>query len=157
VLNRIKSRAYGVISSKTGDRFAPIRLAKQAARAVNDAAGRPLASEDELAERIAYESRGPSVDGAGEREQRDAAPVIIFHTDKHHQKVKKMRGVLDAAGVPYRVENIDGDLPAIEATERDANGFALPVCFIGGDCVGSLNQLIDLNNNGKLRPLVFGD
>jgi hypothetical protein len=31
------------------------------------------------------------------------------------------------------------------------------VVFIGGDCVGSLNQLIELNNNNQLRPLVFGE
>ncbi len=151
----LRSKAYGLLTSRRGDRLAPVALAKRAVLRVNEAVGRPLACPEELAERRAWEA--PAGDGAGPKtEAREAAPVVLFHTDRHVSRLKKLRLVLQAADVPYALRNVEGDLPSIEAVQRESDGRELPVVFIGGECVGGMNELIDLNNSGKLRKLVFG-
>lgn len=154
MLDRFKKKAHQVLSSDRGNGFAPVRLARRAAQRANDALGRPLSSEQELAERRAYESAS-TVD-SGPTEERVAAPVMIFHLDKHHVKVKKMRDVLDAAGIPYQTQNLENDPAGISATNRDAGGFKMPVVFIAGTCHGGLEQLINLQGNRQLEKLVYG-
>src|SRR5690606_26115541 len=81
MLDRFKRKAHEVLSSERGNGFAPVRLARRAARRANDALGRPIASDEELARRRAYESVA-SGSGDSKPEQRVAAPVMIFHLDK---------------------------------------------------------------------------
>jgi glutaredoxin len=154
MLDRFKKKAHAMLSSQRGEKFAPVRLARKVALRANDALGRPIASEQELAERAAYEAagRGATVETKAERV---AAPVMIFHLDKHHVKVKKMRDVLDSAGIPYQTQNLENDPAGISATNRDAGGFKMPVVFIAGTCVGGLEQLINLNGNRELDKLVY--
>lgn len=155
MLDRLKKKAHDVLASERGNGFAPVRLARRAAQRANDALGRPIASDEELARRAAYESAGTN-DRSADSAARVAAPVMIFHLDKHHVKVKKMRDVLDAAGIPYETQNLENDPAGISATNRDANGFKMPVVFIAGTCVGGLEQLINLHGNRKLDALVYG-
>ncbi len=151
----LRSKAYGLLTSRRGDRLGPVALAKRAALRVNEAVGRPLASDQELAERRSWESSNAG-DAARAAAAREPAPVVLFHTDRHVSRLKKLRQVLQAAEIPYDLRNVEGDLPSIEAVQRESDGRELPVVFIGGECVGGMNELIDLNNSGKLRELVFG-
>lgn len=155
MLDRLRNKAYGVLTSDRGDGNPLVRAARRAALRANDGLGRPLASPEELAERAAYERPGASSGSEG-REQREAAPVMVFFTEKQHSTVKRIRDVFVAAGIPFTEQNIEGDLPAIEATLRDGNGFKLPLVFIGGECIGGFQQLLNMHNNGKLTALVYG-
>jgi len=158
MLDRLRTRAHDLLESGRGDAIAPVRVFKRAARRANEAIGSPIMSAEELAERRQYEqgARVAEPDGArAEPEVGGAAPVMIFHLDKHHQKVRRMRELLESAGIGHEVRNIEGDMPAIEATERDSGGFPMPVVFIGASCVGGLTELINLQGNGELEPLVY--
>lgn len=121
----------------------------------NDALGRPLAGEAELAERRAFATRGP-VAATGAAKVREAAPVVVYHMDKQRRDVSKVTDVLDVAGVPYKVMNIEEDAAAQAAIRRDSNGFRLPVVFIAGECVGGRAELVNMSTSGELAKKVFG-
>src|SRR4051794_27633551 len=79
-------------------------------RKANEALGRPLADEAELADRRAFAQRtapgGTAQSAPGAVPGREAAPVIVYHMDKTRRDALKLTELLDAAGIPYQVSNI---------------------------------------------------
>jgi glutaredoxin-related protein len=152
--DRVRARAHATLTrlpGKVGDRL----------RGVNDALGRPLADEDELADRRAFEARtngaasaaapAPAAAASG-----DAAPVIVYYMEKQKRDVSKLTDVLDANGIKYTVTNIQEDPAAQYAVRRDSNGHRLPVVFIAGDCLGGRVELVNAASSGELKKRVFG-
>jgi glutaredoxin len=148
----LRSSLYGALTSKVGDRLLPVRLARQALRYANDVVGRPLATREELLERVELERTRRAAPAA----PREPAPVVVFHRDKHRAEVAKIKIVLDDRNIPYQLRNLEGDEPAMEAVVREANGFRLPVVFIAGTPVGKAEELTNLDQRGELVKRVFG-
>jgi glutaredoxin-related protein len=150
--DRIRARAHRAIDSlpgKLGD----------AARKANEALGRPLADEHELADRRAFEARtrdGTSATAPSNAARGEPAPVIIYYMDKQKRDVSKLTDVLDTQGIQYTVTNIQEDPAAQFAVRRDSKGHRLPVVFIAGDCVGGRAELVNLASSGELSKRVFG-
>jgi glutaredoxin-related protein len=142
-------RALDKLPGKLGD------MAKKA----NEALGRPLADEDEIADRRAFEAR-TSGQGAAAPAARatagDAAPVIVYYMDKQKRDVSKLTDILDANGIKYTVTNIQEDPAAQFAVRRDSKGHRLPVVFIAGDCIGGRVELVNAATSGELKKRVFG-
>ena len=144
--------------------------AGELARRANEALGRPLADEAELAERREFEeraARSPGAPGASAGKPaaaapaaaataKEPAPVIVYHMDQTRRDALKLTEILDAAGVPYRVSNIQEDPAAQMAVRRDSKGFRLPVVFIAGEPVGGRAELLNLQTSGELKKKVFG-
>jgi len=132
--------------------------AGELARRANEALGRPLADEDELAERRAFEARGARAEARAEAKlgAKEPAPVIVYHMDKTRRDALKLTEILDGAGVPYRISNIQEDPAAQMAVRRDSKGFRLPVVFIAGEPVGGRAELLNLASSGELKKRVFG-
>jgi glutaredoxin-related protein len=153
-LDRLRDAGYRVLTR--GDN--PLT---SAARRVNDVLGRPLAPADELADRRAFE-RGygdgaPAAAPSAAPAPKQAAPVIVYYfKDKQGRDVPKLTEVLDSAGVPYQVVNLDGDEATQAAVRRDAKGRGGPLCFIAGECVGGRVELVNLAQTGELKRRVFG-
>ena len=153
-LDRLRAEAHRAIDKlpgKVGD----------VARRANTALGRPLADAAELADRRTFEARGaapaaPAAAAARAPRDREAAPVIIYHMDKTRRDVAKLAEVLEGAGIPYKVMNIQDDLAAQTAVRRDSKGFRLPVVFIAGEVIGGRAELTNLATSGDLRKKVFG-
>ena len=153
-LDAVRSRAFGWIER------APGRIGDVARRA-NDALGRPLASAEELRDRrdfeAGYESpasgTGP---GTGMGTGREAAPVIVYHLDKHRRDIPRFTQVLDGAEIPYRVMNLEGDPATQAAVRRDSGGRKLPLVFVAGECVGGREELNALDRSGELKKKVWG-
>lgn len=127
-------------------------------RKANEALGRPLAGESELADRRAFETHvtaapaeKPAAKVAGE-----TAPVIVYHMDKTRRDAQKLTDVLDANGIQYKVTNIQEDPAAQYAVRRDSDGKRLPVVFIAGECLGGREELVNAAGNGELKKKVFG-
>src|SRR5687768_10302445 len=149
-IDRARAKAHATIDKlpgKLGD----------AARKANEALGRPLASEDELADRRSFESRGPSSAPApATSASKEAAPVIVYYMDKQKRDVGKLTDILDANGIKYTVTNIQEDPAAQYAVKRDSKGLRLPVVFIAGDCLGGREHLVNAASSGELKKKVFG-
>ncbi len=145
-------RALDKLPGKLGD----------AAKKANEALGRPLADENELADRRAFEARGdgtgtkPAAAPAPTAASGDAAPVIVYYMDKQKRDVSKLTDVLDANGIKYTVTNIQEDPAAQYAVRRDSKGHRLPVVFIAGDCLGGRVELVNAASSGELKKRVFG-
>jgi len=129
-----------------------------AARRANTALGRPLADAGELADRRAFETRSTAAAPAraASGAVREAAPVIVYHMDKTRRDATKLTEVLDGAGIPYKVMNIQEDAAAQMAVRRDSKGFRLPVVFIAGEVIGGRSELSNLATSGELKKKVFG-
>jgi glutaredoxin-related protein len=154
-LDRLRAEAHRAIDKlpgKVGD----------VARRANTALGRPLADADELADRRAFETRGAAPAAVARAAaslgaaQREAAPVIVYHMDKTRRDATKLTEILEGAGIPYKVMNIQEDAAAQMAVRRDSKGFRLPVVFIAGEAIGGRSELTNLATSGDLRKKVFG-
>ena len=132
----------------------------EAVRKANDALGRPLADEHELADRKSFETKAAPAEAAkpaaAAPDPRDAAPVIVYHMDKTRRDAQKLTDILDANGVKYKVTNIQEDPAAQYAVRRDSNGVRLPVVFIAGECLGGREELVNAASSGELKKKVFG-
>ena len=151
-IDRARARAHATMARLPGK-------AGELARKANEALGRPLADETELADRHAFEARAqarPEAAPAKPPAQRDAAPVVVYHMDKTRRDVARLTEVLDGAGIPYKVMNLESDPAAQTAVRRDSKGFRLPVVFIAGEVIGGRSELTNLATSGELRKKVFG-
>ena len=152
-LDQLRAEAHRAIDKLPG-------RAGELARKANVALGRPLADSDELADRRAFEARGaapvaPPAAPAGAA-PREAAPVVVYHMDKTRRDAARLTEVLEGAGIPYKVMNIQDDPAALSAVRRDSKGFRLPVVFIAGEAIGGRAELSNLSASGQLKKKVFG-
>ena len=151
-LDRLRADAHRAIDKLPGK-------AGEIARKANEAFGRPLADAAELADRRAFEARAqgaPATAPTAVSTSREAAPVIVYHMDKTRRDAAKLTEVLDGAGIPYKVMNIQEDPAAQMAVRRDSKGFRLPVVFIAGEVIGGRSELTNLAASGALKKKVFG-
>jgi glutaredoxin-related protein len=151
-IERARARAYATMTRLPGK-------AGELAHKANEVLGRPLADEAELADRRAFERLGSAAVQAtarAARPAREAAPVVVYHMDKTRRDATKLTEILDGAGIPYKVMNIQEDPAAQMSVRRDSKGHRLPVVFIAGEVVGGRSELIDLANSGELKKRVFG-
>ena len=154
VLDSIRARAHAALERVPGK-------VGEAVRKANDALGRPLADEHELADRRSFETKGGAPAEAAKPASaapaaNDAAPVIVYHMDKTRRDAQKLTDILDANGVKYKVTNIQEDPAAQYAVKRDSNGVRLPVVFIAGECLGGREELVNAASSGELKKKVFG-
>ena len=155
-IERARARAHATITRLPGK-------AGELARKANEALGRPLADEAELADRRAFEEaaraqgRSEGAPAAAKPEaQHEAAPVVVYHMDKTRRDAAKLTEILEGAGIPYKVMNLEEDAAGQAAVRRDSKGFRLPVVFIAGEVIGGRSELITLASTGELRKKVFG-
>lgn len=151
--DRIRARAHAVLERVPG-------AVGDTLRKTNEALGRPLADEAELADRRAWQARAKGDATAAPAHatpsQRQAAPVIVYYMDKQRRDVTKLTDILDANGIPYTATNIQEDPAAQFAVRRDSKGMRLPVVFVAGDCIGGRTELVNAASSGELKKRVFG-
>ena len=128
--------------------------AGELARKANEALGRPLADQGELAERRSFVAAPPV--GAKASERKVVAPVIVYYMDKTRRDSTKLTDMLDAEKIPYQLSNIQEDAAAQMAVRRDSKGYRLPIVFIAGDAIGGRAELSNLIATGELKKKVFG-
>jgi glutaredoxin-related protein len=150
-VERARAKAHGAITRLPGK-------AGELARKANEVLGRPLADEAELADRRAFEARvsAPVAAAPHRAPLHDAAPVVVYHMDKTRRDAVKLTELLDSAGIPYKVVNIQEDPAAQMSVRRDSKGHRLPVVFIAGEVIGGRSELTNMTTTGELRKKVFG-
>lgn len=152
--DRLRARAHAALTRVPG-------VVGDKLRGANDALGRPLADEAELADRRAFDARGNGAPAAAAQppaptSTREPAPVIVYYMEKQKRDVAKLTDILDANGIKYTATNIQEDPAAQYAVRRDSNGARLPVVFIAGDCIGGRIELVNAASSGELKKKVFG-
>lgn len=153
-LDALRAAAHGAIDKLPG-------RAGDIARKANQALGRPLADALELADRRAFETRAVPPAAAAPRSAAASAasgpaPVVVYHMDKTRRDAAVLTELLEGAGIPYKVMNIQEDPAAQMAVRRDSKGFRMPVVFIAGEAIGGRAELTNLAASGGLKKKVFG-
>jgi glutaredoxin len=165
---------HGLLASKRGDGVAPVRLARQALRFVNDLAGRPVCSAEELARRaqavaeaeaLAAEAQARRGQGAAQEgqaaqkgrkgEASAPAPVVVYVTDQDHRTPQRIAEVLKGRDVPFQVCDVTDDEASRSWAQTAAGGQEFPLVFIAGEPVGGLHELTQLDVRGELVKKVF--
>jgi glutaredoxin len=153
--DRLRAKAHAAIDKLPGK-------AGDLARKANEALGRPLADANELEDRRAFAAKaGGATVVVGSKAvvpapSADVAPVIVYHMDKTRRDAGKLTELLDGAGIPHQVSNIQEDPAAQMAVRRDSKGHRLPVVFIAGEVIGGRAELSNLIASGELKKKVFG-
>ena len=155
MLESLRTRLYGVLASKTGNGFLPVRLAKGAALYANDVVGRPLAPAGELAERRELERQLAERRREQSAPAREQAPIVIFHIDRQPREVDKLRELLRAEGLEFEERNIADDEAAQSAAKMDSGFARFPMVFIAGDYIGGVEALANLVQRRELEALVY--
>ena len=148
-IDRARVRAHAAIDKLPGK-------AAELARKANDVLGRPLAGEEELADRRAFDARAGVVASKQDGPKTDTAPVIVYHMDKTRRDALTLTQMLDELAIPYKLSNIQEDPAAQMAVRRDSKGYRLPVVFIAGEVVGGRAELTNMTTTGELKKRVFG-
>jgi glutaredoxin len=157
VLDSIRATAHAALARIPGK-------AGDVVRKANDALGRPLADEHELADRRSFEAQhgdskvtaSPATPAAKPAPTGEPAPVIVYHMDKTRRDALKLTDILEANGIEFKVTNIQEDAAAQYAVKRDSDGKRLPVVFIAGECLGGREELVNAASSGDLKKKVFG-
>src|SRR5438477_9341607 len=104
-IDRARAKAHSAITKLPGK-------AGELAHKANEALGRPLADEHELADRKAFASKGATVTAAAGPKPpatpsaKEPAPVIVYHMDKTRRDALKLVEILEGAGIPHKVSNL---------------------------------------------------
>jgi len=149
----IRAKAFGLVRRLPGK-------AGELALKANEALGRPLADEHELADRRQFAAGRGNVTVVAQpapKPDREQAPVIVYFVDRKEQKreVRKLTDILEANGIVYTVTDIQEDPAAQFAVKRDSGG-RLPAVFVAGECIGGREQLVNAAASGELTKKVFG-
>ena len=154
MFEELRSKAYSVLTSPTGDRLPAVHWSKRALLYWNDLLGRPLASADEFRERYEYR-RAQGASEAGSSQVAEVAPVVVYHRGRYPRELEKIRTLLRAEDIPHEVLNIADDEASLSAVAMESRGFPLPVVFIAGTAIGGAQQLANLSANRELAALVW--
>jgi glutaredoxin-related protein len=170
-LDGLRAKAYEALRSRHGNQLLPVRLSRGVLSFVNDMVGRPLAPEDELAERRAYEERrrariaqaqiaaAPVVDTAAAeatRRANDAAPVIVYVDGQSHRDAKRIADVFKGRDIPFTELSVVEDVATRSWVETTARTRELPVVFVAGKPVGGYDAVVQLDVKGELERMVWG-
>jgi glutaredoxin len=161
MLDVLRTTLHRVIQSPRGDSVAVLRLPKMLARGVNELLGSPLCSAEELATRRAAEAKLASLRGKaqGGKIAREPAPVVVyFEKDRNQRLIDRIRELLDARSIAYRMLDVSGDEPTMAFIMREAKCEAddLPIVFVGGAPIGGYNDLVESDVSGALRTAIYG-
>lgn len=164
VLRRGRVLLHGILASERGDRLPPLRWTRHALAFVNDLAGRPLCSQEELTRRdtehatlvaeVAAVAAGKSAPAAPAR--REAAPVILYVTDQDMRTKKKVEEILKGRDIPYKINDITDDESSRSWALTQSKKLEFPLLFIAGEAVGGLDEVMQLDVTGGLVKKVFG-
>jgi glutaredoxin-related protein len=176
-MDLLRARAYEALRSRWGNQLPPVRIARGVLSFVNDMVGRPLAPEDEIQERRAYEERrrariaqqrlaaaqaaeaaaAPPVAAAEPaRSRSDAAPVIVYVDAQSHRDAKRIADVFRGRDIPFTELSVVEDVATRSWVESTARTRELPVVFVAGKPVGGYDALVQLDVKGELVRMVWG-
>lgn len=166
MLIELRDKAYRALRSRWGDALWPVRWTKDLILFVNEMAGKPLASAEEIdarreRERIRRErlatiraERARTASAAG-GPAREVAPVVVYVDERSGRDVGRIKGVLDGRNIPFRELDLEHDEASRSWVLTRAKGRALPIVFIAGEPVGGYDELVQLDVSGELERRVF--
>ncbi|MCS6914861.1 MAG: glutaredoxin [Myxococcales bacterium] len=160
LLRRTRILLHGLLTSERGNSLQPVRALRSAVSLLNDLAGRPLCSAEEIRRREqeiaeaeqALRQRGTTQQGA----HREVAPVVVYTSEQDQRTPRRIAELLRARNIPFVVLDVTEDEATRSWVLTRAHANELPLVFIAGEPVGGLHELTQLDVCGELVRKVFG-
>lgn len=161
MLNRLRGALHGAISTPRGDRFAPVRISKDALRRLNVTLGYPVASTEELAKREAAATRLVALRKVATKSEKQTvqAPITVYmEKNRNARLLGRIVETLDAKGYAHEVLDVTGDEATMTFVTRKASCKEddLPIVFVGDVCIGGFEALVAADVDGSLAKAAFG-
>jgi len=162
MLDTIRTRLHGAITSPAGDTITPVRVSKDLARRANALFGLPLCSEEELAKRKAAAEKLHALRTGGAvftPTKQAAAPVTIyFEKDRNARELTRIEEMLTSKSIAFAKRDVAGDEATKAFVCRTANckDDELPIVFVGSDAIGNYQAVVAADVSGELRKKIGG-
>jgi glutaredoxin len=127
-----------------------VRRVREVASTINDLLGKPLRAPDPTDD-VAHNP--VSVVTPAVREQ---APVILYFDGKDHRTKTKVEELLNARDIKFRLLDVTNDEAERSWVVTAAKREEFPIVVIAGTPVGGFEELTQLDVQGQLKKLVFG-
>jgi glutaredoxin len=150
MLDRLRAKTFKALTSRTGNKLPGVKLVKKAALYVNDTVGQPLADEQELERRAAFDA-GKS--GGATATAAEPVPVVLWHKGEQRE-VASIVKILKDKGIAFDQRDVEGDEPTMEALHREGGGRPLPILFVADTCLGGAVAVRNLASSGELERLI---
>ena len=158
----IRSTINKALTSEAGEDFSLVRVPRDLARRLNRLAGTPIATRAELEERAAAAEKLRSLRSVKAVEEAKVltAPVLVyFEKGRNQRELSRVEDLLKAKDVKYTLSDITGDDATLSfvLTQAKCEKDNLPIVFVGGDVVGTYNELVAFDVAGKLDIAIYGE
>ena len=168
MLDTLRTRLHGAITSPVGDALLPVRVTKDLARRANIYVGMPLCSTEELAKRKAAveklrnlraNGRDPAqrADKKTHEKQKVLAPVTLyFEQSRNNRELLRIEELLTAKNIKFQKRDLTGD----EATMKFVTLAAkckdddLPVLFVAEEVIGNYAAIVAADVSGELAKKI---
>jgi ribosome-binding factor A len=163
MLDLIRTRLHGAITSPTGDALLPIRVTKDLARRANLYVGMPLCSSEELAKRNAATEKlknlaktGPVSKEATPKAKVLAPVTLYFEKNRNTRELLRIEELLQAKNITFQKRDIAGDEATMVFVTRAAKckDDDLPVLFVADEPIGNFAAVVAADVSGDLAKKI---
>ena len=132
---------------ETGNEGPLARRVREVANTVNDLLGKPIHGNDETATVVTAAAPAPVP---------LQAPVVVYFDGKDHRTKTKIEELLRGHGIVFQIQDVTNDEAERSWIITAAKQEEFPIVVIAGTPVGGFQQLTQLDVQGDLKRLVFG-
>ncbi len=163
MLDTLRTRLHGAITSPMGDGLLPVRVTKDLARRANFVFGLPLCSTEELAKRKAAAEKlqnirkNGSISNRPTEKQKVLAPVTLyFEANRNTRELLRIEELLQAKNIQFQKRDLAGDEATMVFVTRTAKCKEddLPVLFVADDVIGNYAAIVAADVSGELAKKI---
>jgi glutaredoxin len=132
---------------ETGNEGPLVRRVREVANTVNDLLGKPIHGSDEAP--VVVTAAAPSPASL-------QAPVVVYFDGKDHRTKAKIEELLRGRDIVFNVLDVANDEAERSWVVTAAKSEEFPIVVIAGTPVGGFQELTQLDVQGDLKRLVFG-
>lgn len=163
MLDMLRTRLHGAITSPVGDGLLPVRVTKDLARRANFVFGLPLCSTEELAKRKAATEKlqnlrknGPIAKRPTEKQKVLAPVTLYFELNRNNRELLRIEELLQAKNIQFQKRDLTGDEATLKFVTRTANckDDDLPVLFVADEAIGNFAAVVASDVSGELAKKI---
>jgi ribosome-binding factor A len=163
MLDTLRTRLHGAITSPKGDGLFPIRVTKDLARRANIYVGMPLCSDEDLAKRKAAAEKlqnlrknGGISNHAAEKQKVLAPVTLYFEKNRNNRELLRIEELLEAKGIQFQKRDLTGDEATMLFVTRTAKckDDDLPVLFVADEVIGNYGAIVAADVSGDLAKKI---
>jgi glutaredoxin len=136
---------------ETGSEGPVLKRVREVANTVNDLLGKPLHGADSGGETVAAATAAAPASAAPLQ-----APVVVYFDGKDHRTKTKIEELLRGRDIVFKTLDVANDEAERSWVVTAAKSEEFPIVVIAGTPVGGFQQLTQLDVQGDLKRLVFG-